>query len=113
MLLAQLHRDAGSLFDILTRLGEAVTFEDVERERKKSRERRSGFRSIEEMNAADSVDARGGDFGRFLRHCAQYWQLAPRVYPRGVFRFRSIDEADAASSRHRPPPRLLDRYQRR
>ena len=62
------------------------------------------FRSIEEMNAAGLLDARDGDFERFLRHCARYWRLAPRVYPRGVFRFRSIDEAEAANSMHRSPP---------
>jgi hypothetical protein len=61
------------------------------------------FRSIEEMNAADLLDVRDGDFERFLRHCARYWQLAPRLYPRGVFRFRSTDEAEAARNQHRPP----------
>jgi hypothetical protein len=66
------------------------------------------FRSIEEMNAAYSLDARNGDFERFLRHCARFWQLAPRVYPRGVFRFRSIDEAEAARSRHRPASKQID-----
>ena len=133
-------------FDILTRLGETVTFESIERERKEVagamvwvatpsalyrlkkgtvrakdhedatalRQRFEGgavtsslrrvqkFRSIEEMNVADSVDPREGDFERFLRHCGRYWRLAPRVYPRGVFRFRSIDEAEAARSRHDP-----------
>jgi hypothetical protein len=58
------------------------------------------FRSIEEMNATPAIDPRRGDFERFLRHCARYWQLAPRIYPRGVFRFRSIEEAEAARSRH-------------
>ena len=32
-------------------------------------------------------------FDRFLRHCARYWKIAPRVYPRGVFKFRSVEEA--------------------
>jgi hypothetical protein len=31
------------------------------------------------------------DFDRFLRHCARFWAIAPRVYPRGVFKFRSIE----------------------
>jgi hypothetical protein len=35
-------------------------------------------------------------FERFVRHCARMLQLAPRRYPRGVFRFRTIDEAQAA-----------------
>jgi len=57
------------------------------------------FRSIEEMNAAPIL-ARNGEaadaFERFVRHCARYWRLAPRRYPRGVFRFRSLEEAQAA-----------------
>ena len=59
------------------------------------------FRSIEEMNAADTLETRTGDFEQFLTHCARYWRLAPRVYPRGVFRFRSIEEAEEARSAHR------------
>jgi hypothetical protein len=65
------------------------------------------FRSIEEMNEAplsradqdtdhDTDDAR---FERFARHCARYWAIAPRAYPRGVFKFRSIEEAGAARER--------------
>jgi hypothetical protein len=54
------------------------------------------FRSVQEMARA-SVHASGGDgFERFARHCARYWGLAPRTYPRGVFKFRSIEEAQAA-----------------
>ena len=59
------------------------------------------FRSIEDMNAADDTVSRHGDFDQFLRHCARYWQLAPRIYPRGVFRFRSIEEAEGARCKHR------------
>ncbi|MGV8041929.1 MAG: hypothetical protein AB2L07_18345 [Thermoanaerobaculaceae bacterium] len=54
------------------------------------------FRSAEEMNATAPVSARDGGFERFIRHCARYWRLAPRVYPRGVVRFRSIEEAQRA-----------------
>jgi hypothetical protein len=53
------------------------------------------FRSIEEMSRVP-IPAREGDFDRFLRHCARYWAIAPRVYPRGVFRFRTLDEAQKA-----------------
>ena len=58
------------------------------------------FRSIEEMSAAreHELDAEP-PFERFLRHCARYWKISPRVYPRGVFRFRSIEEAQAARSK--------------
>ena len=54
------------------------------------------YRSGEEMNAAPVRASRGGGFDRFLRHCARYWTLAPRVYPRGVVRFRSLDDAEKA-----------------
>jgi hypothetical protein len=45
-------------------------------------------------------------FERFVRHGARYWMIARLVYPRGVFRFRSIEEAQAARRRvtmQRPP----------
>ena len=57
------------------------------------------FRSGEAMNAAPPV-ADDTDFDRFLRHCARFWALAPRTYPRGVFKFRTIEEAQQARSQH-------------
>ena len=57
------------------------------------------FRTIEEMAAAPVAVRPGEGFERFARHCARYWAIAPRVYPRGVFRFRSIAEAQAARER--------------
>ena len=54
------------------------------------------FRTVEQMSSAPIRVASGESFERFLRHCARYWLLAPRVYPRGVFKFRSIEEAQAA-----------------
>ncbi len=57
------------------------------------------FRTIEEMTAAPVVVPAGDGFARFARHCARYWTIAPRVYPRGVFRFRSVTEAQAARER--------------
>ena len=51
------------------------------------------FRSIEEMGAAPIVVAKGDGFERFARHCARYWAIAPRAYPRGVFRFRTLAES--------------------
>ena len=51
------------------------------------------FRSIEEMNAAAVRSSAPADFDRFLRQCARYWKMAPRIYPRGVFKFRSIEDA--------------------
>jgi hypothetical protein len=41
----------------------------------------------------------GEGFERFARHCARYWRIAPRVYPRGVFRFRSLEEAQESRMR--------------
>jgi hypothetical protein len=57
------------------------------------------FRTIQEMAAAPVVVPPGEGFERFARHCARYWRVAPRVYPRGVFRFRSVEEAQAARER--------------
>lgn len=57
------------------------------------------FRSAEEMNAAPIRVVSGNAFDRFVRHCARYRILFPRRYPRGVFRFRSLEEAQAARER--------------
>ena len=57
------------------------------------------FRTIEEMAAAPVIVPPGEGFERFARHCARYWKIAPRVYPRGVFRFRTLAEAQAARER--------------
>lgn len=54
------------------------------------------FRSIEEMNRAPVVEGRPPNFERFLRHCARYWAISPKRYPRGVFKFRTIEEAQRA-----------------
>ena len=60
------------------------------------------FRSIEDMaGAAILVTPGGGEIGfeRFARHCARYHAIALPTFPRGVFRFRSIEDAQAARSR--------------
>jgi hypothetical protein len=54
------------------------------------------FRSIEEMNASPILAPSGRAVERFFRHCGRYWTIAPRTYPRGVFRFRTIEDAQAA-----------------
>jgi len=51
------------------------------------------------MAAAPLLVPSGEGFDRFLRHCARYLALTPRAYPRGVFKFRSIEEAQAARER--------------
>lgn len=58
------------------------------------------FRSIEEMNKAPERSSQEPPFERFLRLCAQYWAIAPKRYPRGVFKFRSIEEAQKARLKH-------------
>jgi hypothetical protein len=57
------------------------------------------FRSVEVMARAAIVVGSGDGFDRFARHCARYFAIAPRVYPRGVFRFRTLEEAEAARER--------------
>ena len=54
------------------------------------------FRSIEEMNKATEPSSQDPPFERFVRLCAQYWAIAPKHYPPGVFKFRSIEEAQKA-----------------
>ena len=63
------------------------------------------FRSIEEMSRA-AVPVREGDFERFLRHCARYWAIAPRIYPRGVFKFRTLEDAQNARRASIAPRRV-------
>ena len=58
------------------------------------------FRSIEEMNKATPSESRGSDFERFLRHCARWWAIARKQYPRGVFKFRTIEDAQKAHEKH-------------
>lgn len=54
------------------------------------------YRSAEEMNAAPVATPPDEGFERFVRHCARYRKIAPLVFPRGVFKFRSIEEAQKA-----------------
>ena len=55
------------------------------------------FRSVEEMNAAPVRRGSPEGFERFIRHCARFRRAASRPRPRGVFKFRSIEEAQRAS----------------
>ena len=54
------------------------------------------FRSIEAMNAAPIQAAPENAYDRFVRHCSRYRAIAPRHYPRGVFKFRTIAESQLA-----------------
>jgi len=51
------------------------------------------------MSAAPIIVSPADGFERFARHCARYFNLAPRRYPRGVFRFRTIEEAQDARAK--------------
>jgi hypothetical protein len=50
------------------------------------------------MNATPA-EAPASDFSRFLRHCARFRSISPKTYPRGVFKFKNLPEAQAARSR--------------
>ena len=54
------------------------------------------FRSFDEMRRAPVLVRAEDGFERFVRHCARVLQFPPRRYPREVFRFRTIEEAQAA-----------------
>jgi hypothetical protein len=54
------------------------------------------------MNKAPAPELRGSNFDRFLRHCARWWAIAPKQYPRGVFKFRTMEEAQKAREKHLP-----------
>jgi hypothetical protein len=56
------------------------------------------YRSGEEMNAAPIRVVDGDAFERFIRHCERFRRLSKRPRPRGVFKFRTIEEAQAARS---------------
>jgi hypothetical protein len=51
------------------------------------------------MNATPIAAAHASDFARFLRHCARFRLISPKTYPRGVFKFRNLPEAQAARAR--------------
>ncbi len=58
------------------------------------------YHSIEEMNAAPVRVGEPDAFDRFVRQCARFRLISPRKYPRGVFKFRSLREAqDARASK--------------
>jgi len=54
------------------------------------------FHSLEDMNAAPIRSDGRNALERFIRHCDRYRLISKRRYPRGVFKFRSIEEAQAA-----------------
>ena len=57
------------------------------------------FRSAEEMQETPPRRVAEDAVARFLRHCARYRRMSPSSYPRGVFKFRTVEEAEAARER--------------
>lgn len=51
------------------------------------------FRSLEEMNAATIPRRRTDCFEHFIRHNQTLRGMAPRSLPAGVFKYRSLEEA--------------------
>ena len=56
------------------------------------------------MNAAPVRADERDAFDRLVRQCARFRLMSHRTYPRGVFRFRSIEEAQFAREFQEQPP---------
>lgn len=54
------------------------------------------FRSMTEWNDAAVRSPRSNGFERFIRHNALLRQLSNFSYPRGVYRYKSLEEAQHA-----------------
>ena len=62
------------------------------------------FRTIEEMNAAPTRRIEHDAFDRFIEHCETFRRLGRVEYRPGVWRFRTLEEAqDARLERLRKP----------
>ena len=59
------------------------------------------FRSVEEMNGAPVLTPADGSLERFVRLCARLRALSAYEHPRGVFKFRTLEEAQFARSDRR------------
>ena len=54
------------------------------------------FRTLEEWNKATVLKRQPRGFERFVRHNAFLRTLSRRSYPRGVYKYRDIEEAQRA-----------------
>ncbi|MFL6195998.1 MAG: hypothetical protein ACJ75H_17595 [Thermoanaerobaculia bacterium] len=69
------------------------------------------YRSAAEMPPVERCDPRSEDFlDRVAKHWARSSAFSQRIYPRGVFKFRSIEEAQQA--RDRVTQENIDRLRR-
>ena len=61
------------------------------------------FRNLDDMRRALWREGMDSPVEVFLERAAALWartaKISPRVYPRGVFKFRSLEEAQAARER--------------
>lgn len=64
------------------------------------------FHSIEEMNSAKLPETSLSHFERFVRLCTRYRAISPKHYPRGVFKYRSLEEAQRARTDYTIPTEL-------
>jgi hypothetical protein len=48
------------------------------------------------MNGTPPKVSGDDGFDRFVRHCARFRKIAPLAFPRGDFKFRSVQEAQLA-----------------
>ncbi len=62
------------------------------------------FRSINEMNRAPIRVVGESAFDRFVRHCRRYRLISKLNYTPGVFKFRTLEEAQAARVREQLRP---------
>lgn len=63
------------------------------------------FRSVEEMNGAPVLTPADGSLERFVRLCARLRALSAYEHPRGVFKFRTLEEAQSARRTRYPTSR--------
>lgn len=69
------------------------------------------YRSVEEMPPVPPCETLDENcLRRIAALWARSWALSPRIYPRGVFKFRSIEEAQEA--RERVTQENIDRLRR-
>jgi hypothetical protein len=61
------------------------------------------FRNLDEMRRALWREGMGAPVRVFLKRAAELWartaKISPRQYPRGVFKFHNLEEAQAARER--------------
>lgn len=57
------------------------------------------YRGVEKMPPVPPAETLEDRMRRITALWARSWAMSPRVYPRGVFKFKSLEEAQAARER--------------